>query len=658
ERFPPDVEAIGFKADRDRTPREKLLGYLVERQVHAEYDRIDRYIKGESKERRLELLRQLRSIETQPPQALPIAMTVTDVGLQSPPTIIPKRNHEVQPGAISLLDPEPMEIDPPRSGQSTGRRATLAKWLTRADNPLTPRVITNRIWQFYFGRGLAANPSDFGRLGGAPSHPELLDWLAAKLIDDGWQLKSLHRRILLSATYRQSTSHPDFARQQSIDAANASYWRGSTRRMRAEQIRDSLLSISGRLTRVGNDARRGGPSRHIDGDCRTIYTRVKRNSPDELLAQFDLPQFFNSNAERSTTTTPLQALMMFNSDRVISHAHALAQSVGGFEIKDDADLQATIAKTWKRVFSRDIRDDELLASWDYLTAQTKLIRQEQRDTSLESIPIEMAKLPYRDGQAIKMSLDESSMRLSVPHETELNVDDFTIEAFFEIRSIAQSGAVRTLVGKWDPAADRVGWKFGVTGKGSRRKPQTLVLHAVGDLMNGKTGEAAIFSDQHIELNVPYYAAASVQLAKPGQPGEVTFYLKDLSNDDEPLHIASIPHQLTGGFENPSPFTFGRISGTRAAPFDGLIDDVRLTSVALPQDQILYTIESENDATVGYWQFESDPGVRVNSVRANSSDHTLSIDAHGEATVPWSASQAAFVDWCHVLLNSNEFLYID
>jgi hypothetical protein len=130
------------------------------------------------------------------PQAAAPAMTVTDVGPTAPPTVIPgdRAQKEVAPGFLTLLDPEPATIAPvPTAPDSTGRRAALARWLTRPDHPLTTRVIVNRVWQYHFGRGLVATSSDFGRLGEPPSHPELLDWLATRFVADGWSLKALHR---------------------------------------------------------------------------------------------------------------------------------------------------------------------------------------------------------------------------------------------------------------------------------------------------------------------------------------------------------------------------------------------------------------------------------------------------------------------------------
>src|SRR5262249_44807223 len=145
--------------------------------------------------------------------------------------------------------------------------------------------------------------------------------------------------------------------------------------------------------------------------------------------------------------------------------------------------------------------------------------------------------------------------------------------------------------------------FGITGKKSRRKPQTVVIQLIGKKPDGTVGEEAVFSDQHIQLNKPYYLAASVRLATGKEKGLVTFYLKDLSNDDEPLLIAKVPHAISAGIANEHPMTIGNRGRPLDGGFDGLLDDVRLSETAMGVDQLLFTHEGTNKHTVGYWQFE-------------------------------------------------------
>ncbi|MFO0941825.1 MAG: DUF1553 domain-containing protein [Pirellulales bacterium] len=150
-----------------------------------------------------------------------------------------------------IIDGKPALIEPPAPAlQSTGRRTALAKWIASPNNPLTARVIVNRIWEQHFGVGLAENASDFGRLGEKPSHPELLDWLASKFIEDGWSIKKLHRRILTSAAYRQSSQSADCDSQiraiaSRIDPSNRWLWKMNPRRLSGEEIVDEMLAASG-----------------------------------------------------------------------------------------------------------------------------------------------------------------------------------------------------------------------------------------------------------------------------------------------------------------------------------------------------------------------------------------------------------------------------
>ncbi len=643
DRFPDEIQVMARKAHAERSPYEVQIAYLVWRQVEAEYNGLEGAMKSEDKDRVLELKRALESLKDLEPKPLPTAMGIADVGMTAPPTFIEKRpDEQIEPGIPSILDDQPAAVHAiDGANPSTGRRTALANWLTDPRNPLTTRVIVNRIWQSHFGRGLAANASDFGKLGEAPTHPELLDWLTSQFIVDGWSVKSLHRRILNSATYRQSTLHPDYAELHTVDPLNRYYWRGDTRRLQAEQIRDAVLTVTGQL-----DSRKGGPSVMSDGNSRTIYTRVMRNSPDELLDSFDLPLFFSSNASRNTTTTPVQSLLLINSELMLGHARKLAKLVGS--LSEELPTQLTAA--WIRVYGRTPTDIESSQSMAFVSSQIEQISRLQAAGGNRLI--ETAKLPYRDGQAVLFSPENPELRLAVKHDDSLNLNDFTIETFFQLRSIDEGAAVRTIVGKWDGNKNTSGWRFGVTGRGSRRKPQTLVLQMMGNTADSEVSEHAVFSDQHVEINKPYYAAASVTLATANRPGTVTFYLKDLANDDEPLLIAEMEHFVTSELANPFPLTLGRISGNKPAPFDGLIDDVRLVKHSMSVDQLLYTAEKMVPDTVGYWQFESEPGVM-----RSSAETPLDIEANGKAIIKLNPAEAALVDFCHALLNSNEFLYV-
>ena len=223
------------------------------------------------------------------------------------------------------------------SGDKTGRRAALAKWLAGPDNPLTARVIVNRLWQHHFGRGIVATPSDFGVRGEPPTHPELLDWLASELVAHDWRLKPLHRLIVTSATYRLSNkANPKLAAE---DPENTLFGRANRRRLDAEGVRDAMLAVSGEL-----NPKMGGPgvlaplekevedlifteaevvdlwpedrdpSEHVR---RSLYLFRKRNVRYPLLEAFDAPDTQTACPRRETSTHALQALSLLNSEFAI-----------------------------------------------------------------------------------------------------------------------------------------------------------------------------------------------------------------------------------------------------------------------------------------------------------------------------------------------------
>ena len=236
-----------------------------------------------------------------------------------------------------MLDPDLGTLD----SAEGERRVALAKWITHSENPLTPRVIVNRLWHWHFGQGIVNTPSDFGFGGDRPSHPELLDWLAMLLQQEGWSLKAMHRLILNSETYKQQSRHNEDANGMMIDADNRLLWRQNSRRLEAEAIRDAVLMVSGCL-----NLERGGPGfedftyqeayapiyQYITADepalfRRSIYRYVVRTTPDRFLTTLDCPDPANLTAKRMTTTTPLQSLALYNNDFMLRQARYFAQRI-------------------------------------------------------------------------------------------------------------------------------------------------------------------------------------------------------------------------------------------------------------------------------------------------------------------------------------------
>lgn len=255
----------------------------------------------------------------------------------------------------------------PAEAKTTGRRLQLADWMASPENSLTTRVIVNRIWQHYFGEGIVASPDNFGFLGEKPSHPELLDWLANELISGGWKLKRLHKLMVMSETYRQSSLHPDAIRQEENDLANRYLWRANRRRLDAESLRDTILAASGRL-----DLKLGGPSfrapiseEALEGLSmksgaykpsppeetrrRSIYMFTKRGLGVPLMTVFDTCDTTAPSGRRDVTIVPTQALSLMNNGWINEEAHAMSRRV----LATSATNAGRVRAVWRYALGRD-----------------------------------------------------------------------------------------------------------------------------------------------------------------------------------------------------------------------------------------------------------------------------------------------------------------
>ena len=252
----------------------------------------------------------------------------------------------VGPGALSAVPGLSARFELPPGHAEGERRAALARWLTDPNNALTWRSIVNRVWLYHMGGGIVDSPNDFGKMGQAPTHPELLDWLAVEFRDGGQSLKKLHKLIVTSSTYRQSSAdNPAFAR---VDSGNQYYWRMSRRKLEAEAIRDSILRVSGKL-----DLKMGGPSfqdfvidrpehsphylydQHDPEDPRShrrsVYRFIVRSQQQPFLATLDCADPSLSVEKRNQTITPQQALALLNNQLAVVMARHFAARVATLE---------------------------------------------------------------------------------------------------------------------------------------------------------------------------------------------------------------------------------------------------------------------------------------------------------------------------------------
>ncbi len=630
-KFLPELQAMYQKSPEERTPYERQIADLIGRQMREEQSNIDGRIKGAERERWSALKRQLAEFDSLKPPDLTPALTVTDVAAQAPATVIPGTDRAIEPGFLAVLGLPAPAIQP--TGTSSGRRTALARWLTDPSNPLAARVMANRIWQSHFGRGLVTTTSDYGRLGEKPSHPELLDWLAARFVESGWSMKSLHRLIMGSAAYRQASVHPDAAAGRMKDPENRWLWRMNPRRLESEEVRDAMLAASGEL-----DFEMGGPSVDWNQPRRTVYTKVLRNTKDPLLEAFDAPESFSSVPDRNATTTATQALLMINGRWPLERAQGLAKRLRALKTATDAEL---VDEAWRIATGRRPSAAERERALAFLAKTAP------GSGGAADLPLVQA-MPDRGGQAARIRSANLEDRLHLSPMRSFPEGDFTIEAVVVLDSLYEDAAVRVIASQWNGNPAHPGWSLGITSAKSKHQPRNLILQFVGN-----EGYEVVPSDLHLELHKTHYVAASVRIAEIGQAG-ITFYLQDLSDPEASLRTASVKHANTGGLASRAAFVLGGRDGQVNHGWEGLIDEVRLSRVALPKDQLLI---HENDpapgVVAGHWRFEADPGFFKDSAGVQP---PLLRPAKPKADP--ATSEAGLVDFCHVLLNSNGFLYVD
>ncbi len=367
-------------------PREIVDAYkAAQSAIQAKDKEITAFLKGEAERLKLKVSgNQLKQVESKLPDAAKKKLT----GLRTELAALKKRAPPPFPvihtlGEASRPSDAPVLIrgNPSTPGVKVPRhfltvlggdrnpfahgsgRLDLARAVASADNPLTARVMVNRVWQHHFGTGLVATSSNFGALGERPSHPDLLDWLARRFIDSGWSLKTLHREIMLSSTYRQSSRFDSSGHAK--DPQNVLLWRMNRRRLDVEAWRDAILAVAGRL-----DSKLGGPSLSLDSpanDRRTLYAAVSRHDLAWMLRLFDFPDPNITSGSRVETTVPIQQLFVLNSEFMIANARAVSARVrkptSGGARQDEDDL---ICRAYLLLFGRPATERERTLGLHYL----------------------------------------------------------------------------------------------------------------------------------------------------------------------------------------------------------------------------------------------------------------------------------------------------
>lgn len=629
--FPPEIQAMIAKRPEDRSAYEQQIATLASRQFTFHPEKLEEHLDEAMAAERKQLLEQLAAYDSLKPQPLPTQpFAATDVGAEAPVTRIPddRTTTPIAPGFLTLLDADPAAIKPPSPALgTTGRRTALASWIASPDNPLTARVIVNRVWQQHFGRGLAASASDFGHLGQPPTHPELLDWLASWFIREGWSLKKLHRLILTSATFRQTSDRDPDGRITTVDPENKLLWRVNPRRLSGEEITDTILATGGTVS----------PGKTQQ---RAIYQPVRRNRPDPLLAAFDLPDRIQSAGERHRTTTPMQALMLANGDWAHDQAQGIARRLQSLPDHD------VIAMLHRRLYGRESTALEQHDAAAFMAAYEAITPPDPNRSEAERLVV-MPGVVGPAAHAVALS-PEGPLAIDLPEVACLPEADFTVRAVVLLRSLYEDAKVRTIATTWSGDQKQPGWSLGVTSTKSRYQPSTLIVQLVGKTEDAENIHYEVVpSGLRLELDRPYFVAVSVDLEDLSDRG-IEFFVRDLSQPDAPLQTASVPHEVNRFIHDGKPLRLGMRSDKQA--WDGLIGRFRLDAARLSAAEI---DAGDSREAVLDWRFD-DPATIGHDASGHGHHAHMAVGAIDRLS-PREQARAAFV---HALLNDNELLYLD
>lgn len=541
-----------------------------------------------------------------------------------------KLGKPVQRGFLRVLSPNGRRTFANGSG-----RLELAQAITSRDNPLTARVIVNRVWMHHFGEGLVDSPSNFGITGSLPSHPQLLDDLAVRFMENGWSLKWLHRELMLSATYQQASVPVEPERLKAVDPDNRLLSYFNRRRLSAEAFRDTVLAVSGRL-----DTTVGGPSGDADKPDfkrRTLYASVSRHKLSDTLQTFDFPDPAIHCAKRADTTTPLQQMFVLNSPFMREQAAALAERIQQRAIET---IDERIHFAHRLLFARDATAAEIEIARQFVAES------EQVSVSNALVSDADAVAPTFSGKRVRTELSDLG-------------DDYSVEMW--IRN-TQPNASRPVTGYFfsrgaeKPANDH-GDHFGISGT-SGGQPGRLLFY------NGADNRQTIRGNEVLKEN-QWYHVAMVRSSD-----NVSLYLNgDLKGGA--AGSAKLGYQPGAGLI----FVGGRRDNF--ANFQGQLQEVAVFDRPLSEDEVgqhfaatklvaptglsgrLQSHPAYADAVlkskpIAYWPLRTDPADA--SQASDLSEHASHAVYEGRsAGLP---VQTRWSRYAHALLSSNEFLYID
>ena len=613
----------------------------------------------------------------------------TDLSRAPPPLHLLKkgdprhRADEVVPASLSFVPALERPFDPaPADARTSHRRLQLARWIVDPQNPLTARVIVNRLWLWHFGQGLVRSANDFGYSGDKPTHPKLLDWLAAELMADGqpsvanqgdysslithhsplttqhssaWQLKRIHRLLLNSAAYRQSSLHPRQADYAQRDAANRLWWHAERRRLDAESLRDAMLAASGQL-----DLRIGGPSfrptlsaEALEGLSRksaawqpspdneqlrrSLYVYSQRSLLVPLMTTFDFPDTTLPCGQRDVTTVAPQALALLNSAFVHERSAALARAASA---RPATDRREQIDWLWRRVFGRAASEIEQRAALKHLADQERHFA-DQPHPAAEAFPLT---LPVTDDIALHLRADAG-----VVTDDHGCVRQWSDQSPGSHDAAQDDEAARPLM-----VASAVHGRPAIRFDGQRRflhvagqvvtSQQFTILAVVSDRAND--GHRGIFSNWN---GAAGNSVTSLFLGLTGKNGV------RLSDD----------FATAGAWPRDEHLLLTAIAGEHEAALYANEDELGRIGAALAPRNLTtaYVIGQQGNIHGEYWHGDLAELIVFN--RALSGEELRGVQRYligryrlVEPPVPQTAAELALASLCHVLLNTNEFIYVD
>jgi hypothetical protein len=593
----------------------------------------------------------------------------TDIRKEPPPLHllengeVHRKAQVVEPGVLSLVPVLDKPRKPPQPGMKTSqRRAQLAEFIVDRRNPLTARVMVNRIWQVLFGHGIVRTPNNFGLKAAPPSHPALLDWLAAEFVENGWRIKPLIREVVLSETYRQSSLHPSEEAYSQGDAANISLWKQNRRRMDAEALRDAMLATSGDLNRkmggpsfyplmapevlegFSRKSRAWKPSSPDERRRRSIYMVSKRHLLLPLMTVFDFPNSEKPCGRRDVTTVAPQALAMLNNRFVHSRSEGLARRI----LAKEPGAREAIREAWRSVLAREPTEAELDFSVRHYARQSERFQNGQEgiggEPAVGGIPTE--------GQVLWLAADRGLEQRAATgslvevwrdgsggdhhaHQQEKNRQPLLVE-----EAIGRHPAVR-FSGKRE--------FLRLTGEVVNSQASTI-LAVVSD-RSGLTSHRGIFSNWNGKAG---NSGTSFFL---GLTGKGTVRFSDEYRSEE-------------GIDRPGePFVVAASTGPQGTRIlhNGRLIGSRLSALSPRKLGGSYVIGQQGNIDGEYWTGDLaellvyDRQLREAELRAVSGvlAGKYSIVVSTENTVRERPPELlALASVCHVLLNTNEFLHVD